>query len=432
VLWLFLLFLLLTALIGGIVYASINPAGIQSLLGHPISNSVMSSAATITIVPDSKEVQDSYVMQAVATQPNADQLQIAMRTLTTAPSPQNKTVTGTGHTQTAPATARGRLTFINTSLAAFTIAAGTVISATNGVTVVTDQPAMIPAGVLQGTTLSAGSITVSAHATTTGTAGNLDQGMINKNCCVVGNFITVTNAAFAGGLDPQNYTFVKQADVNAAATPLESTATQQASALFTQQLKPNEHFVGDPTCTSNVQFDPATVGDRGTNIPSTAITVTAKCTGVVYDQGGVQAIAKDRLQKKVDIDPGQGYLLVGNIATKILISKVNTDSISLVVDARGIWVYQFDSAKEQALAQQLVSKNVTDAQTFLNSQHGINNAKIVSKGDTLPTDPTQISFVTQKVPGETIVSNMGDNPVNPESTTTVAGNSLVPSSSAKG
>ena len=441
VLWLLLLLLLLTAIISGIVYASINPTSFQSTIVQPISHIVpgnlQSSPATITIVPDSKEVQDSYVMQAVANQPNADQLQVAMRSFSEAPPAQSKSVPATGHTQTQPAVAKGRLTFINTSVAGYTVASGTVISASNGVSVVTNQLAMIPAGVLQGTTVSAGSITVSAHATTAGTAGNLDQGMINKICCSAGNSILVKNdTAFAGGMDPQDYTFVQVGDVNAAAAPLKDSLSRQANALFTQQLKPNERFVGDPTCTSEVQYDPATVGDKGHNVASTTITVTAKCTGVAYDQGGAQAIAKDRLQKKANIDPGSGYVLVGNIATNVSISKVNADSLALLVNAKGIWAYQFDTAKQQALARQLAGKKVSEAQTLLNSQRGINNAKIEVKGDTLPTDPAQISFVVQKVPGENLNNkngSTGDNSASPTSTTTtVTGNGLVPSTDVKG
>ena len=427
---LLLLLLLLTALISGFVYSSINPGGFQSIIVRPFSNLVpavlQANPTTITIVPDSKEVQDSYVMQAVTTQANADQLQVSMRNLNIAPNAQNKTVAGTGNGTIAAVVARGRLTFINGSFAPYTVASGTVISAPTGVSVVTEQPAAIPAGVPGGAN---GSISVPAHAVTAGTVGNLDQGSINKICCSTGASIFVRNdAAFTGGVDPKTYTFVRQGDVNATATPLEATLTQEASMQFKQQLKPNEKLVSDPTCNSNVQVPPGTVGDQGHNIAATTITVTAKCTGVAYDQGGAQAVAKDRLQKKANIDPGQGYSLVGNIVTSVSVSKVNPDSISLLVNARGIWAYQFDTAKEQALAKQLAGKKLTDAQSFLNAQHGINNAKIATKGDTLPTDPTQITFTIQKVPGESANSTGDNGSSNPSSTpASVSGNGLVPS-----
>ncbi len=431
---LLLLLLLLTALISGFVYSSINPAGFQTTVVRPFSNllPVQSNPATISVVPDSKEVQDSYVLQAVTTQPNADQLQVGMRNLNVAPDAQNKTVAGTGHGQIAAVAAKGRLTFLNGSFSPFTVGSGTVISASNGVSVVTDQPAVIPAGVPGGAN---GSTSVSAHAVTGGTGGDLDQGAINKGCCSNQNFVFVKNdAPFTGGVDAQSYTYVRQGDVDTAAAPLESTLSQQASTQFKQQLKSNEQLVGNPTCNSNVQVPPGTVGNQGHAIASATITVTAKCTGVAYDRGAAQAIAKDRLQKKANIDPGQGYSLVGNIATDVSISKVNADSISLLANARGIWVYQFDTAKQQAMAKQLAGKKVSDARTFINAQNGINNAKIDAKGDTLPTDPTQITFKVQSVSGENVSSGNEDNGNNnnPNGTPApVSGKGLVPGDSGK-
>jgi hypothetical protein len=339
-------------------------------------------------------------MQAVTTQPNADQLQVSMRNLNVAPDAQTKTVAGTGRGQIAAVAAKGKLTFFNGAFSPFTVASGTVISSANGVSVVTEQPAVIPASVLGGAN---GSISVPAHAVTTGTAGNLDQGSINKQCCsTVGNIIVRNDTAFTGGVDAQNYLFVRQGDVDAVVGPLKNTASQQASTQFKQQLKPNEKLVVGPECTPSVQIPAGTVGDQGHNIASTTVTVTAKCTGSAYDRGAAQAIAKDRLQKKATIDPGAGYALVGNIVPDVTVSKINPESISLLVNARGIWAYQFDNARQQELAKQLAGKKLTDAQTLLNGQRGFKSWKIdmKDKGGTLPTDPAQITFKVQPVQGE--------------------------------
>ena len=52
---------------------------------------------------------------------------------------------------------------------------------------------------------------------------------------------------------------------------------------------------------------------------------------------------------------------------------------------------------------------MADAQKVLGGQQGLANAKIdmQTKGDTLPTDPAQITFDIQKVQGEN-VSGSGD------------------------
>ena len=431
-----LLLLLLLLLASSFVCVSVNPGILPSSIIRPISNllpaGLASNPTTITVTPDSKEVQDSYVMQAVTNQPNADQLQVGMRNLDVAPDAQSKTVAGTGRTQTQPSTASGLLTFTNGSSTAFTVSSAISIPGPDGVDVTPNTSVTIPAADPANSVF--GKISVRAHATVAGTRGNLTAGVINRQCCTAGSFITVTNANFSGGVDPQTYTFVQRGDVNAVAAPLENTTSQQASTQFKQQLKPNEKLVVGPNCTPAVQIPAGTVGDQGHAIASTTVTVTAKCTGVAYDRGAAQAIAKDRLQKKAAIDPGQGYTLVGNIVPDVTVSKVNAESISLLVNARGIWAYQFDTAQQQTLAKQLAGKKVTDAQKLLSGQRGLTNAKIdmKTKGDTLPTDPTQITFNVQKVAGENASGNEDNNSGNPNSAPTpISGKGLVPSDNGK-
>ncbi|MBA2680277.1 MAG: baseplate J/gp47 family protein, partial [Ktedonobacteraceae bacterium] len=305
-----LLLLLLLLLASTFVCVAVNPGILPSSIIRPISGVLPGlqpvNATTITITPASKEVQDSYVMQAVTNQPNADQLQVSMRNLNVTPDAQSKTVTGTGPGKIPAVAARGRLTFLNGSFTVpYTVASGTVVGAANGVSVVTEQAATIQPAVPGGAN---GSVSVPAHAVTPGTAGNLDQGSINKSCCTAAGFVFVKNdSAFTGGVDSKSYTFVQQGDVNAVAVPLENTASQQASTQFKQQLKPNEKLVVGPNCKPTMQIPAGTVGDQGHTVASTTVTVTASCTGAAYDRGAAQAIAKDRLQKKASIDPGQGY-----------------------------------------------------------------------------------------------------------------------------
>ncbi|MBA2678982.1 MAG: hypothetical protein H0U76_11385, partial [Ktedonobacteraceae bacterium] len=92
-------------------------------------------------------------------------------------------------------------------------------------------------------------------------------------------------------------------------------------------------------------------------------------------------------------------------------SKVNAESVSLLVNARGIWAYQFDDVRRQELARQLAGKKLTDAQKVLNGQSGIANSKIdaLSKNDPLPTDPSQITFKIQSVSGEKSSGNEDNN-----------------------
>ena len=64
---------------------------------------------------------------------------------------------------------RGRVTFYNAAPSVQTIAAGTLLTGKDGVEVVTDQDAVIPAGTLA----TNGQVTVAAHAVNLGPSGNI-------------------------------------------------------------------------------------------------------------------------------------------------------------------------------------------------------------------------------------------------------------------
>ncbi|HZU00156.1 MAG TPA: hypothetical protein VFA10_10870, partial [Ktedonobacteraceae bacterium] len=72
--------------------------------------------------------------------------------------------------------------------------------------------------------------------------------------------------------------------------------------------------------------------------------------------------------------------------------------ISFVVNAKGVWVYQFSDAQKQALAKEIAGKTVKDATTLLQNQKGISKVQISGSG-TLPTDPTQIAIQVQTIAG---------------------------------
>ncbi|HTI13722.1 MAG TPA: hypothetical protein VL461_04000 [Dictyobacter sp.] len=418
-----LILLILTSFIGCIALAAFNQHGFQTLVVQPASKIIPGIAsappATVTITPASKVVQNNYAILAVAGKANADQLQVSMRSLSATPQSQSKQVTGTGHTQTAATEATGTLTFINGSTNTYTVGANTAIPTSSGVSVEPDGPVTIPGRV--GTVV--GQKTASAHAVTAGTAGNVAAGTVQGTCCSTSGNISVTNSAFSGGKDPQNYTFVQQSDVNSVAQPIEATLQKEALNQFNQQLKSNESLVSNPSCTSTVNATPNTVGNQGANIPSTQITVSAKCTGVAYDRTAAQSLTQTRLQTEAKTAPGPGYALVGNVVTNITQVQQHNQSISLLTSAHGVWAYQFSDTLKQQLAKEIAGKTVADAQALLKSQQGIANVqiKINGSGDTLPSNPTQITFDVQSVQGATGSGNNTTTPTLTPTTNVVQG-----------
>jgi VCBS repeat-containing protein len=354
-----------------------------------------SAPATVTITPDSKEVGNSYVIIAIPNgTPNADQHQISARTLSSQQA-RTGTVTGTGHNQIPATTAKGSLTFLNGSFSSsFTVGTNTPIPAGN-TSVYLDVPAVIPAA----TTAGFGTVTVSAHAATSGAAGNIPALTISGTCCVAGGSIQVhNNSAFTGGQDAKNYNFVQQGDVDAFASTAKAQLTQQANKALTSQLKSGEQLAQATNCPANVQSSNP-VGDHGTNIPSTSVTVTVTCKAEAYDQNGMNSLVTSLLQQKAKTGVGANYSEQGNPIIHSQVQQINDDqSVSLIVTARGLWVYQFSNQQKQQLARLIAGKTVNDAKTLLTAQMGVQDATISTNGSTLPTDPSQISIVIQAVP----------------------------------
>jgi len=352
--------------------------------------------ATITITPESKVKQDSYVIQAVTSNADPNKRQVSLRQLMFSPQKQSKSVTATGPGHIPAKAAAGQLTFYNGSTQDYWISSATAIPGPNGISVVPDSPVDVPAAHPP----TEGSITMNAHATTTGANGDMAAGAINENCCASGSFITVVSSAFTGGQDEKDYTFLQQSDVDGFVNQLKSTLSQQAQNNFKDQIKSNEQLVSDPQCATQPNVDQP-VGDQGQNVTSSNVTVSATCTGLAYDASRAQALAQNLLKNRAVSDLGRGYALAGTIITKQTVTDMKDSVATLQVAVASTWYYQFDDKQKQELAKQLTNKSREAAQRLLNSYRGIAKAKIdiADGGNTLPGDTGQISVMVLAVSG---------------------------------
>jgi len=370
----------------------------NSLLG--LFAKILPGAATpvtVTITPTSKVLNNTYVISAVTLTPDPAQNQVAARVIASITPTQSKTVKTTGVGHVPGAQARGQLTFYNAFSHPQTIAIGTVLTDANGVQLVNDETALIPAA----TPPTEGSVTVSAHAIDAGVNGNISAfDFDNVPCCTSG--VNVQNtAAFSGGQDAYSYAFVEQSDIDGVVNPFQASLTQTAQAALKAQLHPGEQFFSSPLCMPGITSDHQ-AADRATNV---SVTVAVTCTGEVYDHQAAQSVAANLLRQEATRDPGPGYALVGNLVTdvrQVSLTDTKKGTLSLMVDAEGVWVYQFGAAQKQALAKLLADKSTQNAQTLLLEQKGVTTAAIQFSGsneNTLPSDPTQIIIVVQKVAG---------------------------------
>ncbi len=398
--WLIVLLLLLLTLLlvcGGFSYAQpkvvasaiTNITNMGKSIGKTIQSSTQSSV-TITITPANQIETNSYVITAVTGTPKPDQRQVGARLITAAPKSDQKTVMATGVKQTAALQATGTLTFFNALTFSQTIAVGTIFTLSGGLQIVNDALAIIPAA----SPPTEGFVTVHAHALNAGTIGNIKAFTINQACCVSG--VTVQNTvAFTGGQDPQNYTFVQQSDIDSAATTLKTPLLQQGQSALNSQIQPTEHLASSPQCTPTVTANQA-AGDKATSV---TVSVAVACSAEVYNQKELQALTTSLLLTKATTDLGQGYALVGDVVTQTKVQSVNQGIISLLVDAKGEYVYQFDETRLSALKKAIVGLSADQAKVKLKSETGIVDAVIPGNISTLPTDSTLISFVVQTIPG---------------------------------
>ena len=103
----------------------------------------LTAPATITITPTSKTVQDTYLMQGVTSNANADKLQIAVRQLNSTKTNTTQ-VTATGRVHQGEQSASGDITFFNSSHnKTFEVSTGTTFQV-GDVQIITDETVVVP------------------------------------------------------------------------------------------------------------------------------------------------------------------------------------------------------------------------------------------------------------------------------------------------
>jgi hypothetical protein len=137
---------------------------------------------------------------------------------------------------------------------------------------------------------------------------------------------------------------------------------------------------------------------------TTTVQVTETCTEEVYDQAQAQQIATSRLQTKAQNDAALGsqYALDGQIVTNVLSDTVVSGGgqVTIEVQARGLWVYQFTNQMQQNIKLSLVKLSQAAAQSVLTHDSGVAAAKInISGGTSMPANANDITLVIQQLPG---------------------------------
>ncbi len=357
---------------------------------------VVTLAATVTLVPETKTLSTSLTVTALSTgTPEQAREQVAARLLVVSSSVQNQTVptTGTGH---APArVGEGTLTFYNAAPYSQTLAAGILLTGADGVEIVTDAPAVIPAG----NPPIEGEATVPAHAAVIGPQGNIAPLDLNGLCCMAG--VSVKNTtAFHDGQDAYDYPMVTQADINQAAGPLLATLTPATQGNVQREVHPNERLAGQVGCQPRVTPDHP-VGDRAAQV---TVNVSVTCHAEVYNHEAVVRLVTNALMQKASTTLGTDYALRGRISTTITPGgappHAKPGTLTLLVTGQGAWVYQVRRAEQARLTKFIAGLSRQAAVQVLQQQeqHHLAGVHIQITGlwarnTTLPTDPARIHLL---------------------------------------
>lgn len=183
-------------------------------------------------------------------------------------------VTATGKQYVPATTATGIITFYNGAIYPQIIPIDTILKGADGVSVITDTQATIPAAI-QTIPPTYGRIRVPAHAETLGAIGNIHSGDINEACCATS--VIAQNASFHGGRDAYTYTYLSDKDVQKATKPLlPMLQAETLSVLPIPQL--------NPTCSTVAMSSPG-VGKETLNA---VLRITETCKAFSYRMSSVK------------------------------------------------------------------------------------------------------------------------------------------------
>ncbi len=357
---------------------------IYYLLAHP-------TTAQVSIRPSVKHVQNLFTLTVVTDHSNVVHHQIVGAYWLSATIKQTslQTSTGKGYSQGARASGIVALEDHAPAFSFVSETAGTTLTGSDGITIISDQNAIAFLG---------RPAYFRAHVSSPGSYGNIPaHGFYLGVPHGLGNSAVLYNTTpFTGGHDKGSYAFVQQNDIAAGEHTLTSTVKQSTLDALHAKMAASEQWVQTPRCTRRATSD-GTIGEQVQNFH---VTVTATCSGEVYDTQTIQAVATRELTIAASSELGVHYQLLGEIATTITgVQVLNKRQGILTVSLRavGIWVYRFTNAEKQRLALMISGKRVEEAQTLLVQQSAIEQVTVTTMysfwiWNTIPTDVKKISI----------------------------------------
>jgi len=333
---------------------------------------LMTPTATITITPQVKTITLTATMQ----------LGKLLSPITLS---ESQTVPTTGHGHQDAKAATGTVTFYNGLFTQQFITQGTEFTSSDGVNIVTTQPAYIPAG---NPNTGYGTVTVTAQAVYVGANGNINAGDVNTT---INNGLLVKNNQFSGGQNERDFSIVTKSDTDTAAATLKAKVTASMTAALQGQLMPGESIQPTP-CTPTVAANHQ-IGDEAETLE---VTVSKTCNAIAYDTKELDTQATHLLTTQATKQLGQGYTVYGNV--QVTVTKATTTNKTVVLlsfTTQATYLYQLNANAQQRIVTLIAGKPRETALDQLARLPGIQHASIsgISDNQPIPDDLTHIHLL---------------------------------------
>ncbi len=376
------LMLIVLLLMPRVLGFSFFPAGFP-LFGTP-------PIATVYITPQSKMLQDIYVLTASPKVQQADPVThtIPDRIVQSAAS-DSSTVTATGSKMVGGASAQGRVVFTNVGDTDVTLPDAFVLTAPSGVRFQVMGSVTVPAQ--QDGKNGKASVTVVAQQP--GAAGNIAPHMLDGICC--NDALAVkNNGSFAGGIDPQVQQVVAQSDIDAARNTLVTRLQASILQQLQQQLRADEVIAGTPSYQVNVSSN-MPVGAQANQVQ---VSVSVTGNAIVYNRSLANQTAVQLLRASATQNLSSNYQAQGQpvVSATPSVQAGKDGSAFISISVHGQWSYVLTRQQFDLWRQSIRGATSAAARAYLIAQPGTASVQITLpfSADHLPDNTDNIKIVT--------------------------------------
>ena len=291
----------------------------------------------------------------------------------------NCQATGSGHQDATYAT--GLVTFYNALPSPQEVPQGQLLIGADGIHIVTDQDAFIPAGTLSVN----GQMTISAHVTTLGSQGNIQAGDISGACCR--DYVFARKQPIFRRPRCEEFYRCLSNDVDSLTQSLSPKSISRYNKTLLNNYRQQKPLT-PPLCSQSIVPTPS-VGQEANTV---TVNITKTCSAASYTKADLTASVKHQFQQFVAMQFGSSYVPVGNPQVTISNTSVKENNVRITAFVQGTIVYHFRKADMDALKQRVAGKSKEQAGGIILKWHDLQlvGIQLQYNQDSLPSDPEKI------------------------------------------